>query len=95
MDYKVTVENLHKKLYKVDKEIQDMGKLKSELEKAVLEKNLVTNEVEHLKSEASVNKATLKLHETDLKNANYKLERKQNDLQTKLSEFQEHKAVKS
>ena len=43
---------------------------------------MMTNEVEHLKSEASVNKATLKLHEKDLTNANYKPERKKNDLQT-------------
>ena len=47
-----------------------------------------------MKSEAPANKATLKLNEKDLKNVDYKLERKQNDLQTKLNEFQEYKAVK-
>ena len=94
LEYEVTVDNLHKKLSKADKDNQEMEKLQIKKDKLITENKLLRNEVENSRSDASGNKTKLKLCEKDLHNANYKLEKKQSELETKQSELRDFKALK-
>ena len=80
LEYEVTVDNLHKKLSKADKDNQEMEKLQIKKEKLITENKLLRNEVENSRSDASGNKTKLKLCEKDLQNAKYRLEKKQSEL---------------